>query len=65
MRTLTLSASLPTPGAEARAVSDTLLKELRTRIEQSDGCMPFDEFMETALYKPGLGYYSNGLTPFG
>jgi len=27
--------------------------------------MPFDSFMNTALYEPGLGYYSNGLTPFG
>jgi len=60
-----MSALLPSPGAEASAVSDTLLKEIRTRIEQSNGYIPFDEFMEAALYEPGLGYYSSGLTPFG
>ncbi len=60
-----MSVSLPPPGAEAGAASDTLLKEIRARIERSGGCIPFDEFMETALYEPGLGYYSNGLMPFG
>ncbi|MBU0500782.1 MAG: SAM-dependent methyltransferase [Gammaproteobacteria bacterium] len=27
--------------------------------------LPFDRFMELALYAPGLGYYSNGLRKFG
>jgi SAM-dependent MidA family methyltransferase len=60
-----MSATLPFPGAEASAVSDALLKEIHARIEQSGGCIPFDEFMESALYEPGLGYYNNGMMPFG
>ena len=60
-----MSESLSLPGAEANAVSDALLKVIQARIEQSGGCIPFDEFMESALYEPGLGYYSNGLMPFG
>jgi SAM-dependent MidA family methyltransferase len=60
-----MSASLPPPGAEASATSDTLLIEIKARIERNGGCIPFDEFMEAALYEPGLGYYSNGLMPFG
>ena len=27
--------------------------------------MPFDEFMQAALYAPGLGYYAGGLQKFG
>lgn len=60
-----MSTALPLPDAEARAVSARLLDLLRGRIDVADGCLPFDAFMEAALYEPGLGYYSNGLTPFG
>jgi SAM-dependent MidA family methyltransferase len=38
---------------------------LRGVIEQHGGCLPFDTYMNMALYEPGLGYYSNGLLPFG
>ena len=61
----TMSSHLPLPAADARAVSDALLERLYRRIEQEGGCIPFDVFMSAALYEPGLGYYSNGLIPFG
>jgi len=57
--------SLPIPDAEARAVSATLLELLQSRIAEAGGCLAFDDFMQAALYEPGLGYYSNGLMPFG
>ena len=60
-----MSSPLPHPAAEARAVSDALLEKILNRIEQAGGCLPFDTFMNAALYEPGLGYYSNGLMPFG
>jgi len=60
-----MSSSLPLPGADGRAVSAALLKKLRRLIAQHDGCLPFDIYMEAALYEPGLGYYSNCLMPFG
>ncbi len=60
-----MSVALPLPDAEARAVSARLLELLRERIDAAGGCLPFDAFMDAALYEPGLGYYSNGLTPFG
>lgn len=60
-----MSSGLPLPAAEARAVSDALLETLHQRIEKEGGCLPFDSFMAAALYEPGLGYYSNGLLPFG
>jgi len=60
-----MSALLPSPGAKASAASNALLKEIHARIERNSGYIPFDEYMEAALYEPGLGYYSNGLMPFG
>ncbi|HHH43814.1 MAG TPA: SAM-dependent methyltransferase [Gammaproteobacteria bacterium] len=59
-----MPASFP-PDAEAGTVSAELLQIIRARIQRSDGCLPFDAYMEAALYEPGLGYYSNGLVPFG
>ncbi len=32
---------------------------------QRDGPVPFDRYMNMALYEPGLGYYVNGLHKFG
>jgi SAM-dependent MidA family methyltransferase len=60
-----MSSSLPQPDAAARAVSDALLARLQQSINEHDGCLPFQTFMDMALYEPGLGYYSNGLIPFG
>ncbi|MGI9319796.1 MAG: class I SAM-dependent methyltransferase [Thiogranum sp.] len=60
-----MSSSLPLPAADARAVSDALLAKIHKRIEEGGECIPFDDFMAAALYEPGLGYYSNGLMPFG
>ena len=47
----------------------SLLGEMRARmverIEASGGTLPFDRYMDTALYEPGLGYYVNGRRKFG
>src|ERR1019366_4903382 len=37
---------------------------IREEIEQS-GPIPFERFMDLALYAPGLGYYVRGKDPFG
>ncbi len=58
-------SGIPSPSAEARALSARLVELLAGRIGAAGGFLPFDAFMEAALYEPGLGYYSNGLTPFG
>ena len=33
---------------------------IRTAIRQAGGQLPFDQFMQLALYAPGTGYYVNG-----
>ncbi|TAK90666.1 MAG: class I SAM-dependent methyltransferase [Burkholderiaceae bacterium] len=60
-----LPAQLPVPDASALAHSQQLQKILLQRIEAAGGWMGFDTYMETALYEPGLGYYSGGATKFG
>lgn len=60
-----MGSPLPLPGDEARAVSQALTEKVTRAITDNADCLPFDDFMAMALYEPGLGYYSNGLTPFG
>ncbi|HXW67618.1 MAG TPA: SAM-dependent methyltransferase [Thermoplasmata archaeon] len=41
---------------------------LRTRLREAaeaDGFLPFDRFMEIALYDPDVGYYAAASSPFG
>ncbi|MEM6405988.1 MAG: SAM-dependent methyltransferase [Pseudomonadota bacterium] len=38
---------------------------VRTAIRQSGGQLPFDQFMQLALYAPGTGYYVNGRRKLG
>lgn len=47
------------------ALQATLVERIRARMAERGGALPFLEFMELALYAPGLGYYSNGLRKFG
>ncbi|MBT8445974.1 MAG: SAM-dependent methyltransferase, partial [Gammaproteobacteria bacterium] len=54
----------PEPDADARSHSETLVGVIRERIA-AQGALPFDEFMDLALYAPGLGYYAAGATKFG
>ncbi len=60
-----MGSTLPPPGDEARAVSQALTQKISQAISDNADCLCFDDFMAMALYEPGLGYYSNGLTPFG
>ncbi len=57
--------SLPSPDADALAVSEQLERRIREEMDQTGGAIPFDRFMELALYAPGLGYYVAGSRKFG
>lgn len=56
---------LPEPGEEALAHSHALVEVVRQELEERGGRMPFDRYMELALYAPGLGYYTAGARKFG
>jgi len=55
---------LPEPPEELKCLSETLSGVIRAKIELN-GSISFSEYMEMALYEPGLGYYSAGLQKFG
>jgi len=50
--------------AEA-ALLHEMRRHLAGQIDAAGGALPFDQYMETALYAPGLGYYVNGRRKFG
>ena len=55
----------PSPAADALAHSRTLSALIRERIVEAGGWIDFSEYMDLALYSPGLGYYSAGAEKFG
>ncbi|HEY6135267.1 MAG TPA: SAM-dependent methyltransferase [Rubrivivax sp.] len=50
---------------EPDSVSAALAEHIRSRIADAGGWVPFDRFMDWALYTPGLGYYAAGDRQFG
>ena len=56
---------LPAPDAPALAHSERLAQAIGERIEAAGGAVGFDEFMQMALYQPGLGYYTGPAVEFG
>lgn len=53
------------PDAVAFEHSERLLGLIREEASARGGRLPFDRFMELALYAPGLGYYVAGTRKFG
>lgn len=58
-------SSLPTPNAQAQMQSQLLASQIQQKIQQNQGWLSFADFMQSALYTPGLGYYSGGAKKFG
>lgn len=56
---------LPPPSPEALAHQEKLLRYIKERCKAQGGWLPFNDFMQAALYAPGLGYYSAGMHKFG
>ncbi len=60
------SAGLPAPDADARMHQQAVERHLAQHIQAADsGFLPFEQWMDLALYAPGLGYYAAGNTKFG
>src|SRR5690625_4493404 len=59
-------SGLPTPDADALAHSQAVAQHIAAQIDANpDHAIPFEEWMELALYAPGLGYYVSGTPKFG
>jgi len=56
---------LPIPDKDSAQHSQRVFEHIRELIESSGGSISFAEFMQEALYAPGLGYYSAGARKFG
>lgn len=62
---MSLHATLPPASEIALAHSHALQTLIRDMIHAAGGWIPFEQFMNLALYAPGLGYYSSGATKLG
>jgi SAM-dependent MidA family methyltransferase len=60
-----MRVELPEPTPEELAHSARVAALIREEIAAAGGAIDFARYMERALYAPGLGYYSAGLTKFG
>ena len=60
-----LADPLPEPDSAALATSAALVERIVAAIDANGGWLPFDRYMQMALYEPGLGYYSAGATKLG
>ena len=56
---------LPDPDDDSRLHSERVAAHIRESIDASGGSVSFAEFMQLALYAPGLGYYAAGNRKFG
>jgi SAM-dependent MidA family methyltransferase len=60
-----MMSTLPKPDQDALAHSERLRHHLQTRIRAASGWIPFSDYMQQALYAPGLGYYAAGSHKLG
>lgn len=55
----------PAPDEAAIQSSVQLAERIQAAITAAGGAIGFDDYMQMALYEPGLGYYSGGAARFG
>ncbi len=57
--------ALPEPGEAEKKHSLLLKQRIKDACSRAGGWIGFSEFMNIALYQPGLGYYTSGSQKFG
>ncbi|WP_457676727.1 class I SAM-dependent methyltransferase [Thiolapillus sp.] len=57
--------NLPELSIEEAAQQQAMRELLAREMDAAGGAIPFDRYMELALYAPGLGYYVSGAHKFG
>ncbi|MBP6057696.1 MAG: SAM-dependent methyltransferase [Nitrosomonas sp.] len=62
---MSLHATLPPASEIALAHSHSVQMMIRDKIRAAGGWMSFQQFMDLALYAPGMGYYNSGATKLG
>lgn len=61
----TRANELPEPDAAAMAHQRQLQETIHNQIETAGGAISFEQYMQAALYMPGMGYYRCGTQKFG
>ena len=56
---------MPSPDRVSTEHSERVAAHIAGEIERAHGWLPFDCYMQLALYAPGLGYYTAGARKFG
>ena len=56
---------MPSPDRVSTEHSERVAAHIAGEIERAHGWVPFDRYMQLALYAPGLGYYTAGARKFG
>jgi SAM-dependent MidA family methyltransferase len=59
------ASQLPIPDDDALAHSQACAAYIHAEIKRNNGWISFAQFMDLALYAPGLGYYAAGARKFG
>ena len=62
---MSLQTTLPPADENALSHSRALTLLIREKIHNAGGWISFEQFMNLALYAPGLGYYNSGATKLG
>ncbi len=60
-----ISKPLPIPSTDESNHSDCLIEQICIEIKKQGGSISFRQYMEMALYEPGLGYYVAGKRKLG
>ena len=60
-----MQLQLPEPSIDALDASRALHRLIANDIQRNSGWLSFAQYMELALYAPGLGYYSGGAAKLG
>ncbi|RDH82971.1 MAG: SAM-dependent methyltransferase [endosymbiont of Galathealinum brachiosum] len=63
--TLMQTLDLPEPTDDEIEQSRKLNEIIKQSVADAGGWIDFDQYMQLALYAPGLGYYSGGVQKFG
>ena len=64
-RHLAAETALPDPGADARAHSARVRDAVAAAVERGGGFLALRDYIDLALYAPGLGYYAAGARKLG
>ncbi len=62
---MSLHATLPPASENALAHSHAVQTMIQDNIRAAGGWISFEQFMNLALYAPGMGYYTSGATKLG